>query len=55
MNTILEFHDVLKKFSNGVYALNNVSFKVDDGEFVAIIGPSGSRPYSCFQTKGEKS
>ena len=42
MNNILEFTDVSKKFSNGVYGLKNVSFSVKPGEFISVIGPSGS-------------
>ena len=32
--------DVMKNYGP-VYAVNNVSFKVEDGEFVALVGPSG--------------
>jgi multiple sugar transport system ATP-binding protein len=32
--------DVVKNYGN-VFAVNNVSFKVEDGEFVALVGPSG--------------
>jgi multiple sugar transport system ATP-binding protein len=32
--------DVVKNYGS-VYAVNNVSFKVEDGEFVALVGPSG--------------
>lgn len=32
--------NVSKKYNNSV-ALNNVSFNIDDGEFIVIIGPSG--------------
>ena len=36
------FDDVYKNYPNGTNALNGVSFKIDDGEFVFIIGPSGA-------------
>lgn len=36
------FDDVYKNYSNGTNALNGVSFKIEDGEFVFIIGPSGA-------------
>ena len=36
------FVDVYKSYPNGTNALNGVSFKIEDGEFVFIIGPSGA-------------
>ena len=39
---MIEFFDVKKTYRSGVEALNGVSFKIDDGEFVFIIGKSGS-------------
>ena len=34
--------DVQKMYENGTHALKGVSFRVDDGEFVFLVGPSGS-------------
>jgi putative ABC transport system ATP-binding protein len=42
---MIEVKNVTKKYVNGdvvTHALRGVSFKIDDGEFVAIMGPSGS-------------
>ena len=42
---ILEIENLTKIYGKGeteVRALNDVSFSVEQGEFVAIIGPSGS-------------
>lgn len=39
---MIEFINVSKRFDNGVLGLNNVNLKVEDGEFVAIIGLSGA-------------
>ncbi len=39
---MLEFLGVGKKFRNGFNALYNVNLKIDQGEFVYIIGPTGS-------------
>jgi putative ABC transport system ATP-binding protein len=43
---MLEIYDLTKIYSEGTeaetFALNGVSFKVPDGDYVAIIGPSGS-------------
>ena len=36
------FDDVYKSYPNGTNALNGASFKIEDGEFVFIIGASGA-------------
>lgn len=39
---ILEFKNVSKAYDSETRALNDVSFTVEEGEFVSIIGPSGA-------------
>lgn len=39
---MLQFIDVTKTYPNGVHALKKVNLKIDDGEFVAVIGLSGA-------------
>lgn len=39
---MIVFDDVYKRYSNGTNALNGVNFKIDDGEFVFIVGKSGA-------------
>lgn len=42
---MLEIRNVTKKYVRGgetTYALHDVSFKIEEGEFIAIMGPSGS-------------
>lgn len=39
---MIEFQNVSKVYSNGTQALKNISIKVDDGEFVFIVGQSGA-------------
>lgn len=36
------FDDVSKKFGPEVTAIENISFKIEDGEFVFLVGPSGA-------------
>ena len=43
---ILQAKDLTKIYGSGenaVYALNGVNFSVEKGEFVAVVGTSGSR------------
>ncbi len=39
---MIEFSQVGMQYHNGTHALNNVSFKINDGEFVFVIGRSGA-------------
>jgi putative ABC transport system ATP-binding protein len=42
---MIECKNIIKNYTNGeteAQVLKNISFKIDEGEFVAIIGPSGS-------------
>ncbi len=39
---MIEMHDVYKVYSNGVKALNGITVKIDQGDFVYVVGPSGA-------------
>lgn len=39
---MIEFKDVSKTYPNGTHALHNIDLKVDQGEFVFIVGSSGA-------------
>lgn len=39
---MIELKNVSKKYKNGVNALRDVTLSIEDGEFVYIIGPTGS-------------
>ncbi len=39
---MIEFQDVSMVYSNGTSALNGVNLKIEDGEFVFIVGKSGA-------------
>ena len=43
------FENVVKEYSNGVKALNNVNFKIEPGEFVFLMGHSGSGKSSLIK------
>ncbi|MDD4775561.1 MAG: cell division ATP-binding protein FtsE [Syntrophomonas sp.] len=39
---MVQFYNVTKVYRNGVKALNDVSLKIDRGEFIFLMGPSGA-------------
>jgi ABC-type branched-subunit amino acid transport system ATPase component len=47
MATILEVHNLYKAFG-GVKAVIDVSFKLQDGQLLAMIGPNGAGKSTCF-------
>lgn len=55
MGTIIEFRNIFKIYAMGdneVRAIDGVSFKIDEGEFVAIVGQSGSGKSTCMNIIG---
>ena len=52
---LIEIKDIVKTYTTGedsFNALNGVSFSVEKGEFVAIMGTSGSGKSTCMNTLG---
>ena len=47
MNIVLEVHELSKAFG-GLQAVKDVSFKLEEGELLALIGPNGAGKTTCF-------
>jgi ABC-type sugar transport system ATPase subunit len=43
----IELEHVSKLYANGAYGVRDVDLKIEDGEFVIFLGPSGSPPATC--------
>ena len=39
---MIKFTHISKKYDNGNYGLKDVSFKIEQGEFVYVVGKSGA-------------
>jgi len=50
MNPILIAKNLTKSYTKGILALNNVSFEVDEGKVLVVMGPSGSGKSTLIRT-----
>lgn len=53
--TLIEVRHAVKTYEMGdetFYAMNNISFSIEEGEFVAIMGTSGSGKSTCMNMLG---
>ena len=54
MSALIEFDDVCKYYQMGdttVEAVDHISMQINKGEFVAIVGQSGSGKSTCMNIK----
>lgn len=55
MAALIEFRDIYKIYSMGdeeVHAIDGISMRIEQGEFVAIVGQSGSGKSTCMNIIG---
>ena len=50
---MIELNEVTKEYSKGVAALNGVNLKIEQGEFVFIVGDSGSGKSTLIKSDHE--
>ena len=50
---MIEFINVSKEYNHGVKALDNINIKINKGEFVFLVGPSGSGKGYLIRTFAE--
>jgi cell division transport system ATP-binding protein len=46
---MIKFENVSKKFLDGTTAIEDISFEINDGEFVFLVGPSGAGKTTIFR------
>ncbi len=46
---MIKLDKVSKKFGTGVFALSDINFSVEKGEFVFLVGPTGSGKTTIFR------
>lgn len=46
---MIEFKNVSKTYTTGTEAVNNANFKIEKGEFVFLVGSSGSRKINTYK------
>ena len=51
----VEYRDVTFAYEEGKNILENVSFTVKPGESIALVGPTGSSPFSGHRSAGDQS
>lgn len=50
MKPILIAKNLTKSYAKGIFALNNISFKLDQGKVLVVMGPSGSGKSTLIRT-----
>ena len=45
---IVEVNNLVKKYKNGVVALNGINLEVREGEIFGLLGPNGSGKTTCI-------
>ncbi len=48
-NSMIKLDKVTKKFGTGVFGLSEITLAVDKGEFVFLVGPTGSGKTTIFR------